>query len=271
MVKLFWWKGKEYPNLGDELSRLILERIYGLTVQYSTLHGADMLSVGSVLGMALDHEAVPKRTKPLHVVGSGVMHHLERNPLPECLQFHSVRGAITRSALGSRDTESVSLGDPGLLCADIYSPERKPSGKIGVILHHSRLHDGGWRRRFDHLPVKLLDIRTEDYDDFAQQMAACDIILSESLHGLILADAYGIPNTWLSFGRLHSGGNIKFFDYFSTVGRDCLLKVSGVPHNVEQVWQNSFVSDSRRVGALKMDIRGAFESAIEGIRSQVGS
>ncbi|MGP9707011.1 polysaccharide pyruvyl transferase family protein [Brachybacterium sp. AOP24-D1-21] len=268
MVKLFWWKGKEYPNLGDELSRLILERIYGLDVQFSTLHGADMISVGSVLGMALDHEAVPKRTKPLHVVGSGTMHQLERKQLPECLRFHSVRGAITRTALGSRDTDAVSLGDPGILCADLFEPDRVSDGKVGVILHHSRLKDDGWRERFSHLPIEFLDIRTEDYDSFVQQMARCDIILSESLHGLILADAYGIPNTWLSFGRLHSGGNLKFFDYFSSIGRDCLMKVSGVPLSVDQIWEASFTSDPRRVGILKMDIRRAFEAAIKAIRAQ---
>lgn len=268
MVKLFWWKGKEYPNLGDELSRLILERIFELNVQFSTLHAADMLSVGSVLGMALDHPAVSDRTKPLHVVGSGAMHQLERGELPDCLRFHSVRGAITRSALGAKDTDAVTLGDPGLLCADLFEPEYRKNGTIGVILHHSRLHDTALRAKFNHLPIEFLDIRTDDYDAFTQQMANCSVILSESLHGLILADAYSIPNAWLSFGRLHSGGNFKFFDYFSTVDRSCLLKVSGVPANVNQVWQASFVSDRKRIGALKMDIRRSFESAISNIRSQ---
>lgn len=263
MVKLFWWKGKEYPNLGDELSRLILERMFNLNVQFSTLHGADILSVGSILGMALNHEAVPKRTKPLHVVGSGAMHQLERREFPDCMRFHSVRGAVTKSALGSLETNSVTLGDPGLLCSDLYSPSRmQGNGKIALILHHSRLEDSSWRERFAHLPIRFLDIRTEDYDGFVQKMTECDIVLSESLHGLILADAYGIPNTWLSFGRLHSGGNYKFFDYFSTVGRDCLVKVSGVPTSTKQIWENSFTSDSRRIGALKMDIR---QSATSGL------
>lgn len=268
MVKLFWWKGKEYPNLGDELSRLILQRIYGLNVQYSSLHSADMISVGSVLGMAFDHEAVPNRTKPLHVVGSGIMNHLERQHLPDCLRFHSVRGPITRSALGSRDTDSVSYGDPGLLCSNLYTPNRSQNGKIGLILHHTRMEDSALIERFNHLPIDVLDIRTDDYDSFVGQMASCDIVLSESLHGLILADAYQIPNTWLSFGRLHSGGNLKFYDYFASVGRDCLTKVTGVPVSADDVWKSSFIADPRRIGMLKSSIHRAFDAAITGIRSQ---
>ena len=36
------------------------------------------------------------------------------------------------------------------------------------------------------------------------------------MHGLILADSYGIPNQWVRFGDRIIGGEYKYKDYYST-------------------------------------------------------
>jgi pyruvyltransferase len=51
---------------------------------------------------------------------------------------------------------------------------------------------------------------------FINELASCDYILSSSLHGLILSDAYGIPNKWISISNNLSGREFKFKDYYST-------------------------------------------------------
>ncbi|WP_156383835.1 hypothetical protein [Methylobacterium sp. Leaf456] len=49
---------------------------------------------------------------------------------------------------------------------------------------------------------------------------SCRRILSSSLHGLILAHAYGIPATWLKISDRPLGDDFKFRDYWASIGRD---------------------------------------------------
>jgi hypothetical protein len=46
-----------------------------------------------------------------------------------------------------------------------------------------------------------------------------EFVVSSSLHGLIIADAFGIPNARLRISDRMPGGDWKFMDYFSSVGR----------------------------------------------------
>jgi pyruvyltransferase len=47
----------------------------------------------------------------------------------------------------------------------------------------------------------------------------CEKIISSSLHGLIISDAYGIPNARVNVSNKLFGGDFKFIDYYKSVDR----------------------------------------------------
>ena len=50
-----------------------------------------------------------------------------------------------------------------------------------------------------------------------REIAAADAVVTTSLHGLVTADAFGIPATWTMLEPPLSGGAFKFHDYESVL------------------------------------------------------
>lgn len=57
--------------------------------------------------------------------------------------------------------------------------------------------------------------------DVVKEIASCETILSSSLHGLIVADSFHIPNKHIllyPYGERMLGDGFKFADYYSSYG-----------------------------------------------------
>ena len=115
-----------------------------------------------------------------------------------------------------------SFGDPALLLPRYYSPffQRKKY-KLGIIPHVIDLDfDVINKIRETQTDILIIDLaHYEKWTDVIDQICSCEIIASSSLHGLIVSDAYNIPNCWITLSGKISGGLFKFYDYFSSVNR----------------------------------------------------
>lgn len=55
---------------------------------------------------------------------------------------------------------------------------------------------------------------------YIDEVCECETILSSSLHGCIVADAYNIPNLWTKFTDYRAEDNgFKFRDYYLSTNR----------------------------------------------------
>jgi pyruvyltransferase len=89
------------------------------------------------------------------------------------------------------------------------------------VVRHSEIV---WRSLKAGAGVRLIDLASGDVETVTREIMSCKRIISSSLHGLVIADAYGIPNAWLGSdgregGSRPNGGEYKFYDYFAAVSK----------------------------------------------------
>lgn len=210
-VKLFWWE-QPYPgNLGDIVNPYIVEKITGIPPQWAG-RGVGLCAIGSVIKYARDGS---------HVWGSGTPN--SRDTLAAGAVYHAVRGPLTRDlVIENGGTCPPVYGDPAWLLPILYPRKRQPSHKTGLIVHFTH-EDMTTPVAPD---VKRIDIRRLGYAEieaFLDEMHDCERIISSSLHGVIIAQAYGIPaclaTVTNSAAQIHGDG-IKFDDYYQSIGHD---------------------------------------------------
>src|SRR5581483_6811440 len=117
----------------------------------------------------------------------------------------ALRGKLTADSVKGLKGPVV-LGDPGLLMPDFVE---QPLAKyeLGVLPHWSDHELAG---RFSY--GQILDVR-DPPEKVAQEISRCKRLISSSLHGLIVADAFGIPRQAEFFPNAHNkGGDFKYRD-----------------------------------------------------------
>lgn len=218
-IRLFWFRGPGHVNFGDEISARIVEMLSGQPVERSPVSACNLAAIGSILDQVLPTYIRTKRTDPLDIWGAGNMSPRTYGALPAGVQVHAVRGPLTRAGL--QHEGSIVLGDPGLLAGELYDGLRVDKAfTVGIIPHKSEQRRHEFQEIARALPrSRLINVTDEDPANVARAMKSCDFILSSSLHGLIVADAFGIPNAWVSVTRIHAAAEFKFYDYFISTGR----------------------------------------------------
>lgn len=214
--------GINHRNWGDDLNYYLMNRISNRPiVVYNGFWLARKLKKKNYLCIGTLLDAVNYSNPQTVVWGSGVSGQ-ERSFVPP-LEIYSVRGYKTLEFLGKHGIECPnSLGDPALLLPRYYTPfTQSKKYKLGIIPHVIDLDfDVINKIRETQTDILIIDLaHYEKWTDVIDQICSCEIIASSSLHGLIVSDAYNIPNCWITLSGKISGGLFKFYDYFSSVNR----------------------------------------------------
>ena len=201
MVRLYEWAGQ--TNWGDRLSPYLLEHYAGVETTWSPAAKADLICTGSVVGHVPDSWSG-------HILGSGKL--FEYDKIPPDAHIWALRGKL--SARGVRGT--YALGDPGLL-ADELVPAPVKRHKLGILPHWSD-RELTKRTEWDkYAPLRINP--TWEPLSVISAIGSCDKLVTSSLHGLIVADAFGIPRRFEAAKQLaREGGFFKHKDYSSSIG-----------------------------------------------------
>jgi pyruvyltransferase len=230
-IKLHWSRGK--PNFGDWLSPAICQRLSGATIEYAKPNNCDLVAIGSVLDR-LNHGWFARKT---HVWGAGFIE--SQKPVKAQHEYHAVRGHKTAELIRGADIKA--FGDPGLL-ADLLLPERGAKQyRLAIIPHYKeREHPAVKTFVANNSNAVTLDVFS-DVMDLLRAISSCDFVLSSSLHGLIVADAFNVPNAWLKISENIRGADFKFFDYYSIFGFE-----NPKPVNLDPSWNESRLEELKR-------------------------
>ena len=221
---LSWWgcghkNDMNSWNWGDQLNPWLFSKIKGIPIEkinrvplWSEESIPRYYMIGSILSFIYDQK--------VEVWGSGL-----GGPSPP-LKFlpkkiHAVRGPLTRNALIKLGCDCPEVyGDPALLLPRYYTSNVKKEYKYGIIQHFSRKEDTAWVAKYrNDSNINIIDIKHPSIIGFIDEINKCDIILSESLHGIICGDAYGIPSYHINFNTNKEYNWFKFNDYLLSVGR----------------------------------------------------
>jgi pyruvyltransferase len=210
-VPLIWWT--DTANYGDLLSPWLVGRVARRGVVYAPTRKPSFVAVGSVVTRARNDSTV---------WGSGSFGSERRSLFAGGATYRAVRGPLTRSRLRDVGIECPRVyGDPALLVPLYFWPEVEKTHDVGVIIRHS---EHLWRGTDTDESVRIIDFGSDDIEQVTREILSCRRIVSSSLHGLVIADAYGIPNAWLGAdgevgGSRPNGGEFKYLDYFASVGK----------------------------------------------------
>lgn len=205
-VNIDYWD--ESNNLGDTLSPIIVEYMLkqqGLSLTQNVSGKKHLYAVGSVLTAGIQDATV---------WGSGVLnaklsYRLEKRKL----DVRAVRGPVTRAILMDYGYDVPEVyGDPAIIMPEIYKAvPLKNRKKYGLITHKDYILN----EKYEENEIARLNICTDGYESFLDQLVSVDVVISSSLHGIILAEAYGVPAILLK----PQVDIVKYYDYYYSTGR----------------------------------------------------
>lgn len=208
MIKAYWHQA---ANVGDTLTPYIVKFFTGQDVKLASRH-----SRGKLLGVGSIMTAIRARDV---VWGTGCI----RNRIvsaPANTKFLAVRGPLTRELIDGANVPEI-YGDPGLLLPLMYRPEVEKTHDVGFAPHHIDQQSPEFLNDMYHVDrgrVKMIDVK-KPWKEFVREVLSCKRIISSSLHGLVIAEAYGIPAEWKEYSDNVIGKGFKFRDYFLSTGR----------------------------------------------------
>jgi len=205
-----WWRKTPYPgNFDDVLNPWLVEWVTGRPPVFGRRNDS-LLAAGSFIAFAAGKSTV---------WGAGVPR--RGGALSSDARYLAVRGPITREkVLAAGGTCPEVYGDPALLLPRFVPAHPGPKKhEVGFIRHVTQ----------DNLELSLegvADIRLSGVGEaflhsLVDEITSCERIISTSLHGMIVAHAYGIPARWAVIGDASeaiSGDGTDVEDYFRSVG-----------------------------------------------------
>lgn len=243
------WCGKIISqNWGDDLNAHFLEKLFQKRMCFSPppkkACAPRYQFIGSIVG--------PHYGESVRIVwGSGLLREL---PVPEDMgnqKFLAVRGPLTRASLLRCGVDCPEVyGDPALLLPRFldYTPpppqNRRGIGVISAWWEHKNPQFFKFLKNFGNTARRIKTRDYKDWKDFIREICSCEFVISSSLHGIIVAEAYGIPSLWVIFSKKqqNEGHYFKYRDFYFSIGKNISEPLMVTESTTEEELRRKIVS-----------------------------
>lgn len=219
----------DIPNMGDQLNVHIINKLWNINIVKSNIYNGKISAIGSGLGAfttrghrmwGIEQRIVGHFCKPIYVWGTGFIQ--RRKDDVEGTFFREMRFCAVRGNFSKERVEkilgletNIPVGDGGILASCLIQSPSNKLYSVGIIPH--------WREKnhpvFNHLlslyPNSVLIDVNKNPLQVVKDISCCKVIISSSLHGLIVADSFHIPNIHVVVTDKMIGDGFKFDDYYS--------------------------------------------------------
>lgn len=212
-------------NVGDELNGWLWPSLLDDLPEHE---GTVLLGIGTLLNKTFCSRL--QGVARINVLGTGAGY----GALPqrdERWHLYAVRGPRTARAMGLPDTYAVA--DAAYLLATLdWASWKSAEGKTVVIPHHRSLRLVDWQFICDQAGLTFLS-PTLPAEVFMRELASSRLVLTEAMHGAILADIVRIPWVAFSFGGQFNAD--KWYDW--TEAFDLPLALTELPGFYDPTFQ----------------------------------
>jgi hypothetical protein len=218
-IRLSWAKSGDhnrFSNLGDSLSPIMVGAVSGRRIVNRPFDSPEerLCAVGT-----LGHH---QRNGRIHYWGPAFDLSADARPFVRSegtdYRIHALRGPLSRSVVLAADIEAPEVyGDPVWFLPKIVKADGiEKKYDLGVVLHISELTEqtpGGLPKpQFKRYELGAFADRAKIFGTFTdatwpametliRELLACRRIVTTSFHGLVIAEAYGIPSAHFALSR----------------------------------------------------------------------
>lgn len=208
-LPLFYYQEKQFTNFGDFLSLKLVERIVGGQVKTPQLNEKRLLAIGSILILAKDKDVL--WGTGMNAKRIDLCYYKFKN-----LDIRAVRGPLTREfIMGNFNIYCPKVyGDPALLIPYFFPEFKKPKEPEYDYIFIPHYNDQ------EYYPKELYPnvvYPTEPWNQVVRKILNSRFVISGSLHGIIVAEAYGIPARYLRVSEYEP--LFKYQDYYLGTNR----------------------------------------------------
>lgn len=230
-MKMFAYRGKA-DNFGDELNHWMWSRL--LPDFFDGDERELFLGIGSIL-----YDTHPTTSKKI-VFGAGYAGYSSPPEIDDSWEIYFVRGKRTAEVL--KLPPEKALGDSGILIRAVDLPTYSKRHDVSFMPHFETASYGSWEPICRALGINFIDPRW-NVDTVLEHLLSSRLVISEAMHGVIIADALRIP--WQAIRPLDPNHRAKWQDWASML--DVQIDFADLPPSNLLQWTMARFWNRRRV------------------------